>query len=320
MRWCGRQSMGMFWERPLRHCTIGHRNCPDAVQVCTSSSRSQMRSELGARANASWRSPHSVNVCRPPRDHVVRRVTSPLPSHPSLDRIARVAEALGDLRDRVVFIGGAIAPLLQTHPPFPRARPTKDVDGVAATTSYRDIEALDQALRAREFRTPSGPSTAEHRGGRRQTQVHKWLAPGGIEFDLVPSGAHLGGSGSTWDQYALELSETVEIRPGLSIKHANAPAFWAMKWAAHHDRGKDDPVNSTDLEDILALIASRPTFIDELQQSPPELRQYVGDQTAGLLRNPDAGDLLAAHLNNATAPRAVIDRVRSVLDRIAHLG
>jgi hypothetical protein len=53
---------------------------------------------------------------------------------------------------------------------------------------------------------------------------------------------------------------------------------------------------------------------------PPELRDYVRDQTAGFLRNPDAGDLLAAHLNNATAPRVVIDRVRSALDRIAHLG
>jgi predicted nucleotidyltransferase len=247
-------------------------------------------------------------------------VASPLTSHPSLDRIARVAEALGDLRDRVVFIGGAIAPLLQTHPPFPRARPTKDVDAVAATTSYRDIEALDQALRARDFRTPPAPSTAENAGGRRQTHVHKWLAPGGIEFDLVPSGAHLGGSGSLWDQYALELAETVDIRKGLSIKHADAPTFLAMKWAAHHDRGKDDPVNSTDLEDILALIASRPTIIDELQRSPPELSQYVRDQTAGFLRNPDVGDLLAAHLNNATAPRAVIAGVRSALDRIAHLG
>jgi hypothetical protein len=150
--------------------------------------------------------------------------------------------------------------------------------------------------------------------------VHKWVAPGGIEFDLVPSGAHLGGSASLWDQYALELSETVEIRTGLSIKHANASTLLAMKWAAHHDRGKDDPVNSTDLEDILALVASRPTIIGELQQSPPELRQHVRDQTAGFLKNPDAGDLLAAHLNTATAPRAVIERVRSALDRIAHLG
>jgi predicted nucleotidyltransferase len=115
------------------------------------------------------------------------------------------------------------------------------------------------------------------------------------------------------------LAETVELRPGLSIKHASAPTFLAMKWAAHHDRGKDDPVNSTDLEDILALVASRPTIIDELQKSPPELRRYVRDQTAGFLKNPDAGDLLAAHLNNATASRVVIDKVRSALNQIAHL-
>ncbi len=240
--------------------------------------------------------------------------------HPSLDRIARVAEALGDLRDRVVFIGGAIAPLLQSHPPFPRARPTKDVDAVTATTSYSDLEALDRALRAREFRTPAAPAIADNAEGRPQTHVHKWVAPGGIEFDLVPSGAHFGGSGSAWDQHAITLSETLEIRAGLPIKHANAPSFLAMKWAAHHDRGKDDPINSADLEDILALIASRPTIVDELQHSPPELCQFVRDNTAGFLGDRDAGDLLAAHLNNATAPRAVIGRVRSALDQIARLG
>jgi alkanesulfonate monooxygenase SsuD/methylene tetrahydromethanopterin reductase-like flavin-dependent oxidoreductase (luciferase family) len=32
----------------------------------------------------------------------------------------------------------------------------------------------------------------------------------------------------------------------------------------------------------------------------------------------DAVDLLAAHLNNATAPHVVIDRVRSALHQIAH--
>ena len=241
-----------------------------------------------------------------------------LPRHPSLDRIAQVAEALGDLRERVVFIGGAIAPLLQTHPPFPRARPTKDVDAVTATTSYGDIEVLDEALRAKEFRTPLRPNAGESREGRTQTHVHKWLTAGGIEFDLIPSGVHLGGSGNIWDRYAVELCHAVEIRTGLWIKHATAPAFVAMKWAAHHDRGKDDPINSTDLEDILALIASRPTLVDELRQSPPELSRYVRDRTTRFLSNADAGDLLAAHLNNATAARAVIDGVRSVLKRIAY--
>jgi predicted nucleotidyltransferase len=246
---------------------------------------------------------------------------TPPPDHPSIHRIAQVAVALGDLRERVVFIGGAIAPLLQTSPPFPSARTTKDVDAVAATASYGDITALDHELRARDFQTVHLARAADQEHGDipNQPHVHKWLSPGGIEFDLVPSGAHLGGTGSTWDRFALEGAETIELRPGLWIRHASAPAFLAMKWAAHHDRGTEAPLESTDLEDILALIASRPTLMQELRASPPELREYVRAQTAEFLTNPDAGDLLSAHLNNVSARATVIDAVHVALKQIATL-
>ena len=53
---------------------------------------------------------------------------------PSVQRLKRIALALGEFAEEVVFIGGAIAPLLQLDPPFPEARPTKDIDGVVAST------------------------------------------------------------------------------------------------------------------------------------------------------------------------------------------
>jgi hypothetical protein len=46
-----------------------------------------------------------------------------------------VARALGDLRERVVFVGGAIVPIPQTDPPFREARITSDVDAIIATVS-----------------------------------------------------------------------------------------------------------------------------------------------------------------------------------------
>ncbi len=105
-------------------------------------------------------------------------------AHPSLDHVAAVAVALGDLRERVVFIGGAIAPLLQTNPPFPRARPTSDVDGVIATTVYAEAQHFHDALVARGFR----------RDLTDPRHAHRWIAPHGVPFDLVPTGALLGGS------------------------------------------------------------------------------------------------------------------------------
>lgn len=228
------------------------------------------------------------------------------PRGPVLDRVAAVARALGDLRARVVFIGGAIAPLLQERPPFPAARLTSDVDGVLASGSYTETRQLREELETRGFRR----DLADPR------HFHRWIAPSGVPFDLVPAGEHLGATRHPWDALAIETS--VETALGaLTIRHVSAPAFLAQKWAAHHDRGGDDPRSSHDLEDILALLASRPGIADEVAASPRELRAFLVEQAGSFLRDPDAEDLLAAHLNNAQDPARMIAAVRSRLEVLA---
>ncbi|MFN2326976.1 MAG: hypothetical protein ABR551_14010, partial [Gemmatimonadales bacterium] len=69
-------------------------------------------------------------------------------NHPAVQRLARVARALGPLAREVVFIGGAVAPLLQTAPPFAAPRPTRDVDALIGTRSYGEAERFRQELRA----------------------------------------------------------------------------------------------------------------------------------------------------------------------------
>jgi hypothetical protein len=229
------------------------------------------------------------------------------PHGPSLDRVAAVARALGDLASEVVFIGGAIAPLLQTDPPFREARSTSDVDGVIASHTYADAESLRVRLEERGFR--QNPKAGTH--------AHRWLDPGGIPFDLVPAGAHLGGSGNPWDAIGIATAVQATLAGGVSIRHASAAAFLAQKWAAHHDRGRDDPLASHDLEDVLALLASRPVIIEEIAAAPPALREYVGQQARAFLDSPHAEDLLAAHLNNAQDPAYRIAAVRVVLGRLA---
>jgi len=229
---------------------------------------------------------------------------------PSLANIARVAEALGDLRDRVVFIGGAIAPILQTNPPFPRIRPTKDVDGVIASTSYTEAHHIHEELERHGFRHDTSDTA----------HTNRWITPNeAVPFDLVPTGAHPGGSGNPWDQTAIDTAETRELYPGLEILHASAPAFLALKWAAHADRGANDPRQSHDLEDLLALIASRPSLADEVGRAPDHLQDFIRQQAADLLADADIDELLDAHLNNAHARRDVVHIVRTRLQEIARI-
>jgi predicted nucleotidyltransferase len=226
---------------------------------------------------------------------------------PSVQRIVRVARALGNLSNEVVFIGGAIAPLLQQNPPFDSPRPTKDADAVTASAKYADLEKLNVALRDLKFRHDL--SETNH--------IHRWRSPDGDILDLVPAGQHPGGSGQLWDQLALETSQTVTLADGTTFRHASAPAFLALKWAAYDDRGASDPFGSHDLEDILALLAARPSLVAEVEKAPREIRKFVGEKSSLLLGLGDFDDLVAAHLNNAQDAFRVIQRVRETLVLLA---
>lgn len=98
-------------------------------------------------------------------------------------RLERVSRALGPLAQRVVLIGGSIAPLLHTESLVRRPRPTDDVDRVIDAEHYVAQGALQNALRAVGFTEAVGAGELAHR----------WRTPDGDLIDLVPTGAQLGG-------------------------------------------------------------------------------------------------------------------------------
>ena len=65
----------------------------------------------------------------------------------NLAMVRHVAERLGDLRERVVFLGGAATTLLITDPAAPDVRPTLDVDVIVEIGSGPDYYRLGQSLR-----------------------------------------------------------------------------------------------------------------------------------------------------------------------------
>jgi hypothetical protein len=229
------------------------------------------------------------------------------PHDPSLDRVAAIARALGDLADDVVFMGGAIAPLLQADPPFRDARVTSDVDGLIASHRYTDTEVLRVRLAQGGFR--QNPADRTH--------VHRWRDPSGIPFDLVRAGEHPGGSGNPWDAIGIATAAPTTLAGTVRVRHVTASVFLAQKWAAYHDRGSADPLASHDLEDILALLASRPGIIEEVSAAPAVLREYVGAQARAFLDSEYAEDLLAANLSNTQDPAVTIAAVQTVLQRLA---
>lgn len=241
-------------------------------------------------------------------------------STPALDRLRRIAWQLGPLNERVVFIGGAVAPLLQVEDVLPRVRPTHDVDAVIATISYAELGPLREALSARGFSEVPVPPEDEA-----PMHMHRWIAPaGGGPFDLVPVGAHAGGTGGVPDSYAVESAVRVDLRESDTatpciVQHASAAAFLMLKWAAYSDRGQHAPFESHDLEDIVAVVASRSTVVEECRATPRHVREYLAEHCRVFLADADTADELIAA--NLPLPTATVVPVRTaVLQRLQELA
>lgn len=125
---------------------------------------------------------------------------------PNLPQLRQIAEALGDLREQLVFVGGAVAGLLVTDPLADLVRATRDVDAVvnaSRTMFYRIEEAVAQRGFARDV-------TSE--------VICRWVhKDSGMLFDLMPVEPEVLGFSNRWYPYAVETAEPTDLGAGITI-------------------------------------------------------------------------------------------------------
>lgn len=66
--------------------------------------------------------------------------------------IAAVARHLGELREKVVFVGGCATGFFISDPAMPEVRATQDVDVIVEVASRLDYYRLEEELRQRGFK------------------------------------------------------------------------------------------------------------------------------------------------------------------------
>ena len=77
---------------------------------------------------------------------------------PNIELLTRVAQALDELREHMVFVGGCATGLLLTDAAAAPVRATGDVDAIVAVVSLREYHRLGAALRSKGFaRRTSSP-------------------------------------------------------------------------------------------------------------------------------------------------------------------
>ena len=207
---------------------------------------------------------------------------------PSVRRISRVAEQLGDaLRGQVVFIGASLLPLMETEENVLSAsRATDDVDAVTVTASYSKKCDFEQALRARDFRN-------DVRDG---AHLDRWRTPDGVTFDCVSCGAHVGGTGNADDLWVITHAVETDLPP--RVRHASAVGLLLLKCAAYRDRGGTSPITSKDLSDIATLLATRPQLPDEVAAARQPVRARLVEACRSLVENRRVVAAIRSHIDS----------------------
>lgn len=220
---------------------------------------------------------------------------------PNLPHLRQVAEALGDLREQVVFIGGAVAGLLVTDPL---------ADSVRAT---RDVDAVVNANRALFHRIEASVATRGFARDVSSDVICRWVhKASGVLFDLMPVQPDVLGFSNRWYPYAIETAVPVDLGNGVTIRLVSAVAFVATKLEAFAGRGGGDFLSSHDLEDVLNIVDGREALAAELAAAPADVRQAVAAAFGPLLASPDFANVLPGLLAEPERVGVVLGRLKAM--------
>lgn len=220
---------------------------------------------------------------------------------PNLPSLRRIAEALGELREQVVFVGGAVAGLLVTDPLADCVRATRDVDAVVNANRVM-FHRIEEAVAQRGFARDISSEV-----------ICRWVhKASGVLFDLMPVQPEVLGFSNAWYPYAVQTAVPVDLGEGVTIRLVSAVAFVATKLEAFASRGRGDFLSSHDFEDVLNIVDGREELAEEMATAPAELRQAVATAFAQLLANPDFANVLPGLVAEPERAGLIMERLRTL--------
>jgi len=220
---------------------------------------------------------------------------------PNLPYLRRIAEALGDLREQVVFVGGAVAGLLVTDPLADPVRATRDVDAVV-NTNRAMFHRIETQVEARGFARDISSDV-----------ICRWVhKASGVIFDLMPVQPEVLGFTNRWYPYAVETAVPLDLGDGVTIRLVSAVAFVATKLEAFASRGGGDFMSSHDLEDVLNIVDGRAELAEELAAAPAVVQQAVAAAFKPLLASADFANVLPGLVAEPQRAGLVMDRLRAL--------
>ena len=218
----------------------------------------------------------------------------------NLALVAEVAEGLKELREKMVFIGGAVISLYTDDPAADEIRPTTDIDMTINLANYYEWTQMLERLSELNFHPdPQGQSICSY-------QYRK------IAIDIMPADDSSIGISNQWYKPGFHSLQTITLAEGICINILASPYFLATKLEAFNDRGNNDFYGSHDYEDIIYLLDNRTTIVEEILSADEPVKEYIKQQLTKIKNHPQANEILAMHIH----PLVREDRFLLLLEKI----
>ena len=186
--------------------------------------------------------------------------------------IKTIAHALGNLNDKVVYVGGAVVSLYIDDKAAEDIRPTKDIDISLEIASIAELEKLREDLSKKGFKQSH------------EDDVICRFRFEDIKVDVMATKAVGWAPANPWFESGFQTAIPIVV-DGAAIKILTLPYFLATKFSAFYDRGGKDPRFSTDFEDITYILNYTSNFKEQILKAEKVVQVYLKEAFLKILND-----------------------------------
>lgn len=216
-----------------------------------------------------------------------------------------VASGLQELKEDVVFVGGAVAELYASDPASSDIRPTKDVDYVVEFSTRSDYHRFEGNLRSKGFTNDTSSGAP----------ICRWVY-NGIKVDAMPTDPAILGFSNMWYTEGIENKISKVLPDGSEIFVFRPEYYLAAKFEAHNDRGGDDLRQSQDFEDIIYILDNCTTILEDIYEANQSVKDYLISTCKDLIDNEDLLEGIESALAYGSDSDSV-ERIEEIISSIA---
>jgi hypothetical protein len=221
-------------------------------------------------------------------------------------KVQIIAQALGEIKEQVVFVGGSVVELYADNPELSDVRSTIDVDCVMdlQISTYLDYCKLEEQLRDLGFQNDTRKDAPICR------KIYKKII-----VDFMPVNQNILGFSNLWYKDGIINKIAIDLPDKTSIFILPVEYYLATKFEAMCNRGGTDIRGSHDWEDIVYVLDNCEKFLQNLQQcNNTRLIDYLKEKFSVLLKDKNIKEIIYTALPYNSAEEH-IDKILNIIEK-----